>query len=236
METAKGVVTPEVCAMRGRRWSVLVMAVLAFGILSVRTSNATIVPLSSLTNKQAIVVEDLVFSDFSISGSFNAGEINIDYPFHDANGNGIEITGPISALSTDNLPVTLDMIIGYTVTVTNGGPPISDIHLHINGAEVSGLAEAVESYSSSSLTFLGQLQTFAEATTNHLDDSANLFPDQSDLNITKDVLVEATCDGFASISVIDQTYSQVPEPSTLALCTLGFVGFHLIRRRRKTGS
>jgi hypothetical protein len=236
METAKGVMTPEVCAMRGRRWSVLVLAILTIGFLSVRTSNATIVPLSSLTNGQAIVVGSLVFSDFSISGSFNAGDINIDYPFQDSNGKGIEITGPLSALSTDNLPVTVDMILNYSVTVTNGGPAISDIHLHINGAELSGLAEAVESYSSSSLTFLGQLQAFAEATTNHLDDSMNLSPDATQLNITKDVLLEATCDGFASISVIDQTYSQVPEPSALALCTLGLVGIHLIRRRRKTVS
>jgi hypothetical protein len=37
---------------------------------------------------------------------------------------------------------------------------------------------------------------------------------------------------FATISTIDQTFTQVPEPSALALAAAGFAGLVLLRRRR----
>ena len=132
---------------------------------------------------------------------------------------------------------SLDMILNYRVSVTNGSPLISDLHLLFNGTTIGdGLAETIEQVSNGNLVFLGQLQAFSEATTNQLQDSINLFPPDDTLNISKDVLLSSLCDGVASISTIDQTYSRVPEPSTLALCTLGLVSFRLLRRRRKTAS
>jgi hypothetical protein len=73
---------------------------------------------------------------------------------------------------------------------------------------------------------------FASATTNKLFDSLAITPPQPFLTLSKDVLLVASLPSFASISTIDQSFTQVPEPSVLALVAAGFTGLVLLRRRR----
>jgi hypothetical protein len=53
------------------------------------------------------------------------------------------------------------------------------------------------------------------------------------LDISKDVILTATLPANSSISEIDQTFTQVPEPGTLALVAVGFSGLFLLQRRRQ---
>jgi hypothetical protein len=65
-----------------------------------------------------------------------------------------------------------------------------------------------------------------------LFDSLAIQPPQSLLTVSKDVIVEATLPAFTTISTIDQSFTQVPEPSAVALVAAGFTGLVLLRRRR----
>ena len=57
----------------------------------------------------------------------------------------------------------------------------------------------------------------------------------STVYVSKDIQVNGgtSQQGSAAISAVYQTFSQVPEPATLALLALGFGGMTVLRRRRK---
>ncbi len=188
------------------------------------------VVLSTLTNGGSLVVGDKLFSGFVISGSISAADVTVT-PIEDSFGYGIEFSGGFAALGNE----TQDMVLGYTVTVTTNSPDlISDVHLLFNGLVTgTGLAEVVEQVSTLDFVFIGQTAVFATATTNQLADTLEINPPQRGLVISKDVLLTARVDGTASISTIDQTFSQVliPEPSALTLSALGLLTiFGLLRR------
>jgi hypothetical protein len=54
--------------------------------------------------------------------------------------------------------------------------------------------------------------------------------------VQKDIIATGggAANGFASISIIDQTFSQVPEPSTVMLVGLGLLGLVAMRRKHKS--
>jgi len=126
------------------------------------------------------------------------------------------------------------MILGYKVSVTNSPNLISRANLLFNGTVTgTGLAEVVEQVFTNNNQLAGQMFVFASATTNKLSDSLAIQPPQPFLTVSKDVIVVATLPAFASISTIDQTFTQVPEPSALALVAAGFTGLAVLRRRRR---
>ena len=57
------------------------------------------------------------------------------------------------------------------------------------------------------------------------------------LSVQKDIILHATGDagmgesGAVTISFVDQTFKQIPEPSSLALIALGMMAFGFFRRR-----
>jgi hypothetical protein len=119
--------------------------------------------------------------------------------------------------------------------VTNSPNLISVANLLFNGQVVggTGLAEVVEQVFTNNNSFYGQMFVFASATTNQLSASLSIVPPQPFLTINKDVLITATLPAFSSISTIDQSFTQVPEPSTVALAAAGLTGLLLVRRRRR---
>ena len=177
--------------------------------------------MASLTNVGGdVLVGDKDFSDFSISGNFSASQVNVTSITE--NGNyGIRFSGALVAGGD-----SMDLILGYQVSVTNSPNLISAANLMFNGVVVggAGLAEVVEQVYTNNNMFYGQMDVFATATTNQLSTSLPITPPQPFLNINKDVLVTAELPAFSSISTIDQTFTQVPEPSTLVLAAAGIAG------------
>ncbi len=213
---------------------VIICTAAAFAMAFAPSSNAQIVigptvSLASLTNVGGdVLVGDKDFQDFSISGDFSASQINVTSIT--INGNfGIRFSGPIVAGANP-----MDLILGYQVSVTNSPNLISQANLMFNGQVTfgTGLAEVVEQVFTNNNDLAGQMFVFATATTNKLSDSLAITPPQPFLTLSKDVLVDATLPAFSSISTIDQTFTQVPEPSAMALVAAGFTGLVLLRRRR----
>ena len=152
------------------------------------------VSLASLTNVGGdLLVGDKDFTDFSISGNFSASQVNVTSITE--NGNfGIRFSGALVAGGD-----SMDLILGYQVSVTNSPNLISAANLMFNGVVVggTGLAEVVEQVYTNNNMFYGQMDVFATATTNQLSTSLAITPPQPFLNINKDVLITAELPGFS---------------------------------------
>jgi PEP-CTERM motif len=219
-----------------KRFLLLVSAAITLFIAYAPASHAQIVlgqsiNLTNLTGNETIIVGDKAFTDFSFSSStgFQPGQINVT-PVTENGDFGIRFSGLILGGMTGT-----DIILGYQVSVTNSANLISAANMVFNGYVPFGMGEAsvVEQvFTNTPPAFYGQFSVFATATTNQLSNSLAIVPPQSLLTISKDVSVEAFVPAFAEISTIDQTFTQVPEPSALVLVAAGFFGLALLRRRR----
>ncbi|HXI83109.1 MAG TPA: PEP-CTERM sorting domain-containing protein [Verrucomicrobiae bacterium] len=225
---------PESSFVLSCQYLFAICAIVAVAVAYAPTASAQIVigptvSLASLTNDGGdVLVGDKDFSNFSISGDFSASQINVTSIT--INGDfGIRFSGAIVSGSNP-----MDMILGYKVAVTNSPNLISKANLLFNGTVTgTGLAEVVEQVFTNNNQLAGQMFVFASTTTNKLSDSLAIQPPQPFLTLSKDVIVTASLPAFASISTIDQTFTQVPEPSALALVAAGFTGMALLRRRRR---
>lgn len=187
------------------------------------------ISMANLTNGQDLIVGDKQFTDFSISGDFLANQVNVT-PIQENGDFGIRFSGALVAGGS-----ALDLVLGYQVSVTNSPNLISVANLLFNGQVVGGigLAEVVEQIFTNNGSFYGQMVVFASATTNQLSAHLAIVPPQQLLTINKDVLITATLPAFSTISTIDQSFTQVPEPSTVALAAAGLTGLLLLRRRKR---
>lgn len=187
------------------------------------------VSLSSLTNGGTVLVGDKLFSHFNITG-YDAGSISVEGIQLDGN-YGIQFSGPIVANAN-----AMDLTLSYQVNVTNSSMLISGADLSFNGVVVGGpgLAEVVEDVYTNMSDLYGQMDVYATQSSQMLSTNMAIIPPQPQLNLDKDVLVySVSLPAFSSISTINQTYMQIPEPSTVALVGMSLLGAWAVLRRRR---
>lgn len=159
-------------------------------------------------------------------------------------GFGVSIQLPLVAQG----PVIKDLVLQFTTQVTNSDNLISDVHLDFTGF-ASGLGQAnvsesifTNGFGTGLIASLGLNLSAAGYTPNAGQTNTVLIPPQSEIWIEKDVFVSGNPDDvndgnpptdLASISIINQTFSQIPEPGTMALVSMGMAAGLLLMRRRK---
>jgi len=204
------------------------------------TAGGTISLATVIDNNLQVQVGDKLFGNFFFSYSDLAG-ITSD-PLTESNvvlstvsnviGFGLQFTQPLLAIGSD----IKDIVFEYTAAVTDPTNLISDIHLAITGsAGNGGLGTVAEQafVGGFGATSVGNISASIPGSTTA---AADIVPPVSELWVEKDVTVAGggAANGFAGISIIQQTYSQVPEPSTLLLVGLGLLGVVAVKRKPKS--
>jgi PEP-CTERM motif-containing protein len=192
------------------------------------------VSLTSLTNGGVIIVGDKAFSDFGVSGDPFASNITVEGI--EAGGDfGIQFGGTIAS----SLGNPMDLTLMYQVSVTNSANLISGANLSFNGTVnppgSTGFATVVEQiFTNNGVNPYGQMSVSVNGLgQGNLSTNMVITPPQPLLDIDKDVEVDAFLPADSSISTINQTFTQVPEPSTMMLAIAGLSGLFLLRRRRR---
>ncbi len=186
----------------------------------------------------SITVGDKLFTDFGYASTGDmpsAAGVNV-IPIMDTDGNfGIRFQGAFVDLASS--PDGSDALITYKVSVLDDSMQIVGANLQGNPALLGdfGSISVVESFLPDVDTvvleifddeFLGLQMT--DTTT--LDDPTSMLLVQKDISA---IAVGEQGEGTATLSFVDQTFIQVPEPTALGLLSLGLAGLALAGTRRR---
>lgn len=193
-----------------------------------------------------LTVGTLTFSGFSTSitgsGTYSptsATSISVS-GLMDSGAPGIQITGDFDAFGPGSYG---DVALAYNVM--SSGSKIDDVFLGLSGASLLGSGANVTitecAYSDAAHTHLlgGDCLTVYDPPP-VLTAELMLGGDYSSVYITKDISFNASncadCSTHAALSIIDQRFSTVPEPGTLALFGAGLLGCAIFVGRRRRAS
>jgi hypothetical protein len=211
-----------------------ILAVAVFAIPWTGIASAATMPLSDLLGGGTIQSGDKVFSDFTYLASGDmpsAAGINV-VTIQDQSGDyGVRFQGSfIDQVGGD----ASDAVITFNVSVAPGSNlAISDVTMSANPAVFAGpgLASVTETFLPTITDDKLVVYDFGGGNDKLLDhiDFAQTY---TTLPVQKDIILHATGDtGAVTMSFLDQTFSQVPEPSTLLLALGSLLGLGQIRRR-----
>ncbi len=204
-------------------------------------------------------IGDKVFSNFEYSGSnqnaltIGAASINVDTlgfttgmdPAELGNANiGLQFSAGWSVSNG----AEQDSLITFTVTVINGaGMAITDaaVAQTSSGASGSGSSASVTEGGCANTTQnpnctpgVWSVLTFQNGSGGTQTSQDVMIAPSGSINVSKDITVTALTGGQASLSAVQDTFSQsptgVPEPATMALVGAALIGLGIIRRRKKS--
>jgi len=209
-------------------------------LLCVTSANAAQVDLPIMLDKliggdDFVIIGDLRFENFVYPAD---SVVQGDMPFASQiavqptpGDSGIRFTGPFIDLPGGVGNGASDATMGFDVSVTSGAQIVS---ANLSGnpslkGEGPGIAEVVETFSGLNDTKLVIFDKGANLSLNASTDVAAT----TGLTVLKDILLLTQSDtNAATISVIDQTFTVTPEPSTSALLFVGAMCIGLLRRKR----
>ena len=207
------------------------------------TAGQTINLGTVIDNGLGVQIGDKLFADFFFdysdtdNGNIDLTKANVNLTALSNNiGFGVSFTQPLLAQG----PVTKNIALNYSATVTDPNFLISDIHLVITGSSGNGGLGTVDEdvYTGGfNGTNVGSIHADTSTPPLSLTDSADIVPPVVELWVQKLVSVTGSnqsASGFATITVIDQTFSQIPEPSTVLLVGLGLLGLVALNRKRQS--
>ncbi|HUI08217.1 MAG TPA: PEP-CTERM sorting domain-containing protein [Verrucomicrobiae bacterium] len=183
----------------------------------------------------SIYIADKLFGEFNyIAGgdTNNFTDMSISLTaISNSFGYGIKISAPFHTSDTQ----LKDFIIDYSVTVSNAPFLISDLHLDYNGifsgSAFSSVTESVFDHNGIGVNQLNQIQVY-EPPYGMMQTNLYLDTPQMKLYIEKDIELGGNATGDqASISAINQVFSQIPEPSSMILTAVGIASLWFWRRR-----
>jgi PEP-CTERM motif len=189
----------------------------------------------------SLQIGDKVFDGFSWD---NYGSLDLDMAASNVNVRALSNLNDIGFRLEFQLPLTAgdmdfkDIVFEYTAAVTNSSNLISDLHLSVTGATSGDAIGSVAETADAGGFGAGLVGSVSVALPGPPTNSAtNLNYAVAKLWIEKDIIVSGAfefTDDSASISTIDQTFSQIPEPSTALLVGLGLLGVVAANRKRKS--
>jgi hypothetical protein len=199
-----------------------------------------------------LTIGDKVFSGFTANAvrlsGFDASQINVTASIGPGGVDLLTFTGSIALAGyTYN---TADLLLGYTVTATHGAISMID-QLYTGGAqdgsllisETASSAGAPTVHSQLSINDVSDPNTYPNG--NPFDVGENdlllVVPPQTTLHVFKDlsfsILPTPGNMGLVSVSLVEQSFHQVPEPTTiiagaLLLLPFGASTIRILRRNR----
>jgi hypothetical protein len=199
------------------------------------------VPMSDLLGGEELLVGDKLFTDFTYAFTGdnpppeNVNVIPILEILPTEQNYGIRFQGGFIDLGTNGAS---DVLITYTVHVTDPSRSIVDVHLaaNTNIGPGTGFAGVTETFLPTFPDLI--IEAFdLEPGPTQLVDWADLPHPVQWLPVQKDIiLLAAERDSVAQLSFVDQTFSQVPEPGAVALLAAALSVLLFTRRVDRTSA
>jgi hypothetical protein len=221
--------------------------------LSANTLSSYATTLSVLIrDKDTITANDKVFSNFALvdgsvtnGGSADIGLIDVTPLTNDPLDPGLDFAAPIGALGTPfghTGPSTAFLSFSFDVQTVDQRPLIKDNSLKLTGftfdAGPGTFILVSEDLTNAGGNSIGHKLTFAQpgdqpgSSPNHFD-VANFAPTNF-VHVVKTINIIGPGNNFgAFLTGFQQRFSEVPEPSSLAVGMLALCGVALVARRRK---